>query len=64
MKIAQVDYSKCRACSVCPSRKTCRTKALFKIGPDEPAIVKPSDCMGCGDCQEECPYNAISMKES
>jgi len=33
------------------------------MGPDEQAIVKPSDCMGCGDCIEACPFGAILMKE-
>ena len=54
MRLAQIDYARCEACSPCPARKACRTKA----------IVKPSDCMGCGDCVEECPYEAVSMKES
>ena len=64
VKLAQVDYKKCQACSKCTARKTCRTKALIKMGPEEQAIVKPSDCMGCGDCQEACEYGAITMKES
>ena len=63
MKIAQVDFDMCEACSPCPARAACRTKALIKMGPDEQAIVKPSDCMGCGDCVAACPFNAVSMKE-
>jgi Fe-S-cluster-containing hydrogenase component 2 len=63
MKIAQVDFGTCEACAPCPARATCRTKALIKMGPDEQAIVKPSDCMGCGDCVAACPFHAISMKE-
>src|SRR5680860_1410017 len=43
VKLAQVDYKKCQACSKCTARKTCRTKALIKMGPEEQAIVKPSD---------------------
>ncbi|MBU2602770.1 MAG: 4Fe-4S binding protein [Actinobacteria bacterium] len=64
MRLAQIDYARCEACSPCPARKACRTKAIVKMGLDEQAIVKPSDCMGCGDCVEECPYEAVSMKES
>jgi Fe-S-cluster-containing hydrogenase component 2 len=63
MNTAQIDFDSCRACSVCPARKACRTKAIVKMGPDEQAIVKPSDCMGCGDCVDACPYGSISMKQ-
>jgi Fe-S-cluster-containing hydrogenase component 2 len=64
MKVAVVDYAKCQACSPCPARKACRTKALIKLGPDEPAIVKPGDCMGCADCVPVCPYQAVSLSET
>jgi MinD superfamily P-loop ATPase len=64
MKLAQVDYKKCRACSKCPARTVCRTKAIIKLDPDEPAVVKPSDCMGCGDCVDACPFDAVAMKET
>lgn len=63
MKTAQIDFDSCQACSRCDARKACRTKAIVKMGPDEQAIVKPSDCMGCGDCIEACPFGAILMKE-
>ncbi|GAB4251667.1 MAG: hypothetical protein Kow00129_12550 [Thermoleophilia bacterium] len=64
MKTATVSIAKCRACSKCTARKSCRTKALIQLDPGEPAVVKASDCMGCGDCVEACPYDAIQMKES
>ena len=64
MKIAQVDYETCRACPKCPARTACRTKALIKLDRDEPAVVKTSDCMGCGDCVDACPFDAITMKET
>ncbi len=28
-----------------------------------PAIVDPEKCTGCGDCVEECPTDAIELKE-
>ncbi len=28
-----------------------------------PAIVDPEKCTGCGDCVEECPTDAIEMKD-
>ncbi|MHB9149277.1 MAG: 4Fe-4S binding protein [Thermoleophilia bacterium] len=64
MKSAQIEFASCQACSPCDARKACRTKAIVKMGPDEQAIVMVSDCMGCGDCIEACPFGAISMKET
>ena len=64
MRTAQVDFDRCEACSPCPARKACRTKAIVKMGPDEQAIVKSSDCMGCGDCVDACPFAAVTMKET
>jgi Fe-S-cluster-containing hydrogenase component 2 len=63
VKLAQIDYNVCQACSPCDAKKSCRTKAIIKMGPDEQAIVKPSDCMGCGDCVDACPFGAVKMKE-
>jgi Fe-S-cluster-containing dehydrogenase component len=63
VRVAQVDFDSCRACRDCPARKVCRTKALIKMGPDEEATVKPSDCMGCGDCVTACTFGAVAMKE-
>lgn len=64
MKIAQVSYDLCQACDKCAARKSCRTKALIQMDRGEQAIVKSSDCMGCGDCIEACPHKALSMKET
>lgn len=64
VKVARIDFALCRACLDCPAKKACRTKAIIKMGLDEEAIVKPSDCMGCGDCLEACPHGALTLKET
>lgn len=61
VKTAQVDFAACQACAVCTAKTLCRTKAIIKMGKYEQAVVKPSDCMGCGDCIDGCPHGAVSM---
>lgn len=64
VKIAEIDYDLCQACNKCSARKSCRTKALTQMDRGEPAMVKPAECMGCGDCVEACPHAAVRLRES
>jgi ATP-binding cassette subfamily E protein 1 len=67
---AMVDYDKCnpRACNpekgICPAVAACTHKVIKQIdGPFEPPIIFHDLCMGCWDCIEACPLDAIHMKE-
>jgi len=67
---AMVDYDKCnpRECNpdkgVCPAVAVCTHKVIKQIdGPFEPPIIFHDLCMGCWDCIEACPLDAIHMKE-
>jgi len=60
---AGIAYDKCQICSKCVARKSCPTKALFKIDPDEPASIDLKLCHGCGRCVLDCPHGALYVKE-
>src|SRR3990172_1247218 len=47
---AEVHWDLCRACDPCSARPACKTKAVVKLDPDEPAVIDLSRCSGCGDC--------------
>ncbi|MBN1850825.1 MAG: 4Fe-4S binding protein [Deltaproteobacteria bacterium] len=66
---AMVDYAKCnpKQCDPetgkCPAVKACTHKVLTQIdGAFEPPVVFQDMCMGCWDCIEACPLEAIEMK--
>lgn len=63
---ASVDYGKCdpKGCSpekgVCASASDCTRKVIKQIdGRYEQPIVFQDMCMGCWDCVEACPLNAV-----
>jgi translation initiation factor RLI1 len=65
-EFALVDYDKCNPgkCSpgegVCSSAKACAHKVMKQIdGPFEPPMVFQDICMGCWDCIDACPLNAV-----
>lgn len=67
---AMVDYEKCSPgqCDpedgTCASAKACPYKVMKQIdGEFEPPMVFQDMCMGCWDCIEACPLDAISIKE-
>lgn len=63
MKKNTVDYNKCNKCTKCVARKSCPTKALFKLDIDEPAAVDIQLCYGCGKCVPVCPHDALSVRD-
>jgi translation initiation factor RLI1 len=68
-KFAMVNYETCNP-SVCDPEKgkcaaaaACTHKVLKQIdGAFEPPIVFQDLCMGCWDCIEACPLDAVEMK--
>ena len=66
---ALVDYDKCspKQCHPeegrCAAVPACTHKVLKQIdGPFEQPMVFQDMCMGCWDCIEACPLDAISAK--
>ena len=64
-----VDYEKCnpKTCNsdegICPSVSVCTYKVLKQIdGKFEQPMIFQDMCMGCWDCIEACPLDAIQMK--
>ena len=66
---SMVDYEKCdpKKCNpdkgICPALTACTHRVLKQIdGAFEPPMVFQDMCMGCWDCIEACPLEAIEMK--
>ncbi|MDI6812767.1 MAG: 4Fe-4S binding protein [Desulfitobacteriaceae bacterium] len=66
MKIAYVNANQCDRSPMCPSRRSCPSKAMTqeKLGflRRGPAVVNPDLCSGCGTCVKMCPHGAVVMK--
>lgn len=48
----------CRACQNAPCARVCPTDALV-IREGGGVKLKPDLCIGCGNCQEACPFGAV-----
>ena len=66
---AVIDYETCnpKTCDpekgLCPAVPACDQKVLKQLdGPFESPMVFQDMCMGCWDCIEACPLDAIGMK--
>jgi len=66
---AMVDYERCNPekCNpekgVCPAVSACAHKVIKQLdGVFQPPIIFQDICMGCWDCIEACPLEAIQMK--
>lgn len=67
---AAIDYTKCspQKCDqvngICPAIYACSQKIIKQIdGPFEPPAIFNDLCMGCWDCIESCPMEAIYVKQ-
>jgi len=67
--VALVDYKICNPneCNpdegICAAVKACSKGIMEQIdGTFEAPIVDQDMCLGCGDCVEACPLEAIQMK--
>lgn len=67
---AVVDYAQCdpEQCDpekgICAAANSCSYKVMKQIdGPFEPPMVFQDMCMGCWECLEACPLDAVKIKE-
>ena len=67
---ALVNYETCNPgkCNpdegICTAVKACKNKVIKQIdGVFEPPVVFQDMCMGCWDCIEACPLDAVEMKQ-
>lgn len=51
----------CRHCEDAPCVAVCPTKAIEKLGPQEPVIIHERRCIGCTFCMVVCPFGVISL---
>jgi indolepyruvate ferredoxin oxidoreductase alpha subunit len=58
--IYQIDQEKCQRCKTCIGRFGC--PALY-FGKDGSVFIDESQCNGCGNCADICPFGAIYIKE-
>ena len=68
-EFALVDYELCHPdkCNpeegICAAAKACSHKVIKQIdGAFEPPMVFQDMCMGCWDCVEDCPFDAVQRK--
>ena len=69
--VALVDYKICspNECNpdkgICAAVEACSKTVLEQIdGAFEAPIVDQDMCLGCGDCVEACPLDAIQIKHN
>ncbi|MFO8049059.1 MAG: 4Fe-4S binding protein [Desulfosudaceae bacterium] len=67
---AVVDYEVCNPDKCDPDKGRCAAvpacahKVIKQIdGPFEPPMIFQDMCLGCWDCMEACPLDAINMKQ-
>jgi len=59
---AYVEPEKCIRCNECSAVRGCSIRAIFRISVEDPTVVDPKLCRGCGDCIAKCPAKAIILK--
>ena len=69
--VASIDYKMCNPneCNpgggICAAAEACSKTVLEQIdGTFEAPIVDQDMCLGCGDCVEACPLDAIQIKHN
>jgi carbon-monoxide dehydrogenase iron sulfur subunit len=52
----------CRHCEDAPCVTICPTRAIEKLGPNQPVIVTAVRCIGCRLCLMVCPFGVIRLE--
>ena len=60
----EIDWEICQACYPCQARQVCKTRAIVKFDPDEPAFIELGRCDACGLCILACACGAITMRNN
>ncbi len=53
----------CRHCEDAPCVAVCPTKAMKKMGVEEPVLVEDKLCIGCKLCVLVCPFGVLKMNK-
>ena len=53
----------CRHCEDAPCIKICPTKAIDRLGDDQPVLIDQERCIGCKWCVMVCPFGVIEMDD-
>ena len=62
MTKAFIDPDKCIRCDKCYAARVCPVKAIFYISDEDPKVVEPNICHGCGDCTAKCSVEAVILR--
>lgn len=54
----------CRHCEDAPCMKVCPSKAIDRLGNDQPVLINADRCIGCKLCIIACPFGALKMDRS
>lgn len=60
----EINWELCQSCHPCQARGVCKTRAIVKFDPDEPAFIELSRCNSCGLCVLACTCRAITMRNT
>jgi len=52
----------CRHCEDAPCVAVCPTKAIEKVGPNQPVILHEDRCIGCKFCVVVCPFGVMTLR--
>ena len=52
----------CRHCEDAPCVAVCPTRAIEKLGPNQPVLVREERCIGCKFCIMVCPFGVITLR--
>ena len=55
-----IDYEKCKVSKKCI--EVCPME-VFRIEDGKVFVKKPEECIGCKECEVNCPTGAIKVKE-